>query len=244
MRVKIIIIISRRGGIMKKVLILVLGVLLCTGASSVMALPFLQLYISDAVYDTSTETVVSTSSSFTLYALIDPGSNEYVQGQTYYISAAIAPQIDTAMDLGSFNFDTTLVDVTDDMIYGTAPIEEIAGNLDLPGHGIFPTYFTEFSFTIDGSNMVAAYNVQDDPGGFGSSSSSDFLYYAAFVVDVSGLDPDYVVHFDLYTKADGKIDKFAPFSHDAESAPVPEPATLLLLGSGLIGTGLITKRKI
>jgi threonine dehydrogenase-like Zn-dependent dehydrogenase len=28
---------------------------------------------------------------------------------------------------------------------------------------------------------------------------------------------------------------FAPFSHDAESSQVPEPGTVMLLGSGLVG---------
>lgn len=40
------------------------------------------------------------------------------------------------------------------------------------------------------------------------------------------------------------VNKFAPFSHDAQSTPVPEPATMLLFGTGLVGlAGALRRRK-
>lgn len=228
---------------MKKITLLVILAFII-GTSPALALPYLQLDISDGEYDTTTETVVAISPVFTLYALVDSESTMFAQGETYYISAAVAPQVSEEANLGSFDFNGTTVAVTDDMIYGTAPIDEVSKNLDLPNHGIFPTYFTEFSFTLDPVNRASAYNVQDTPGGFQADSEGS-LYYAAFALDVSGLDPQYAIHFDLYTKnADGSINKFAPFSHDAQSAPVPEPATMLLLGTGLIGLAGIGRNKL
>ncbi|MFH2058959.1 MAG: PEP-CTERM sorting domain-containing protein [Pseudomonadota bacterium] len=60
---------------------------------------------------------------------------------------------------------------------------------------------------------------------------------------------EYEIHFDLNTKkADGSVDKFAPFSHDAESGggdghQVPEPATLFLMGLGLLGMAGVSRKK-
>ena len=53
-------------------------------------------------------------------------------------------------------------------------------------------------------------------------------------------------HFDAYDHilSKSKIKYvFAPFSHDAESAPIPEPASLLLLGSGLFALKLFGYRR-
>ncbi|HAS18026.1 MAG TPA: hypothetical protein DCR39_09160, partial [Nitrospiraceae bacterium] len=42
---------------------------------------------------------------------------------------------------------------------------------------------------------------------------------------------------------DCDITQFAPFSHDAESKKVPEPSTLILLGTGLVALSLWRLKK-
>ena len=211
-----------------------------------LAYPTLQLDIGGGSYDFSTETIVAADNTFTLYAYLIQ-DNYNLLSDTYFISAAISPQISSGgADIGSFTFNGSTINATSDMTYGVPPLESIVSlqgwdSVDLAQHGIFPTYFSEFAFQFSDANQISPYNTQDRAisGGLIPTSGTG-MYYAAFTIDTSLLDPNYVIHFDLYNtklKTGGDIDvtQFAPFSHDAQSAAVPEPSTVLLLGSGLVG---------
>jgi hypothetical protein len=217
------------------------------------AYPSLQLDIGGGVYDPVTETVMATSDPFTLYAFASPSGN-LTAGEivgitgTYYLSVALTPKTSPpGGDFGSFSIlgDSVneTVDVTGDMIFGTPPDPAVASSGDLPSHGIFETYFTQYEIVFDGT-QTTPYNTQDNPGGNLVAGSG--MYDDAFTIDMSLLEEGFGLHFDLYALADdGTIDFKAPFSHDAGGGtpPVPEPATFLLVGSGMAALAMFRRRQ-
>lgn len=247
-----------KGGVvgeLKKALWSIPLLLMWVGAA--MGCPTLQLDIGGGTYSRpgdgqTPESIVAPADTFTLYAFLIPNAGNKLD-DTYYISAAVVPK--TGPDsqyLGSFVFDGTTVNVTQDMTYGIPPLETVITQLkdpgDLPPHGIYYTYFEEFGFKFNQSQQISPYNTQDRAINGGSiPTTGTGMYYVSFQVNVSGLANGYIIHFDLYNtkiKSNGDVDVtwFAPFSHDAESK-VPEPASLLLLGIGFAVLGLAAKKK-
>ena len=239
---------------MKKFIIFLLGMTLLFGVTEIAtATPLLQLDISDGIYDSSGEDVVSTSDDFTLYSLINPVSGQYDpemvnHGWDFNVSVALVPQTTSEDEDGKPNLDFGSF-VMDGVTYVFTDMK--SGNPGIQEHGIFDTYYMEHTFTFTGSNRASDYNVEDNPGGLVVSDTGP-LYFESFAVNTSGLDPGYAIHFDLYNDSYGSVvagKYFAPFSHDAQSgggngAPIPEPATMLLLGTGLIGLAGIGRKKL
>lgn len=234
--------------------LLALGVLGCPGI--IFACPTLQLDILGGTYSApgdgqTNETIVSPGDKFTLFAFLIPNSSNTLN-DTYYISAALVPMVTPpGGNLGSFSFGGQNVIVTTNMTYGIPPLEAVVewDKGDLPRHGIFETYFKEFAFQFNSGQQINPYNTQDRAKtGRSIPTSGSGMYFVTFEVNVSGLSPGYIIHFDLYnTKllCSGDIDvtRFAPFSHDAESrVRVPDAASLLLAGCGLLGIGLLKSR--
>ncbi len=226
------------------------------------AIPTLQLGIAGGIYDSTTETVLSSGLSFALYAFLLPNTSNTI-GDTYYLSMAVTPQISTPANLGSFTYNSNTVNVTSDMTYGNPPIDAFSSSKDsgdLAPHSIFSTYFKETGFSFGSGSQSAAFNTQDYPS-WGPQSGSG-MYYKLFNIDTSNLASGYAIHFDLYnTKlcanskgscggtTDTDITQFAPFSHDAQSATsvtaIPEPETyaMLLAGLGLLGFAMRRRKQ-
>ena len=216
------------------------------------ALPLLQLSIGGGVYDDATDTTISTSPIFTLYAYLTPPTGDAATiadllDDTYYIAAALTPRLTSATDIGSFVYQGTTVNATTDMVYGQPPIETLGDHGgDLPGHGVYDTYFKEFAFTFNGA-LTTAINVENTVGTTPVATPDGTMYYMAFQIDTSNLSPDYQVHFDLYSKNDDfEIKNFAAISHDAGSGEfthAPEPSSVILLGTGALALALHYRRR-
>lgn len=205
------------------------------------ALPTLQIGIEDGYYDGSTETVMVDSDIFTFYALSDT-----LDYSPYKIALSLIPNPSLRPDspaVGDFS-------VTASTGVGSSTISNwIYGTPDnLPTHDVFPTWYKEIQFAYNGESLAEPYNVEQDPDGWVAWDGANFLYSGAFNVDMSGIESGYSLHIDLYSTdgiTTGKNIIFAPFSHDGQGGgdPVPEPATMLLFGTGLAGLAGVTRRR-
>ena len=226
------------------------------------AVPTLQLGITGGTYDNATETIIASSNSFSLYAYLIADAGNPIN-DIYALSMAVTPQVNSPASLGSFTVNGNVVDVTSGMTYGVPPLDATVETTngddshDLASHSIFPTYFAETTFSFSALNQSGIFNTADHPS-FGPQAGSG-MYFKKFDIDVTNLDKEYAIHFDLYnTKlitcgskdkacVSGNLDvtQFAPISHDAQSGPggdgggppneTPEPAPMFLLALGLLG---------
>ncbi len=252
-----------------------LGVALLGLSLSAKAIPTLQLGIADGTYDGLTRTIIASSNAFSLYAYLIPDSDNKIY-DTYKISMAITPQVSNPQNLGSFTVNGNVIDATSGMNYGIPPadltVETTTGgdSHDLPSHSIFPTYFSEESFSFSPTDKTGRFNTAIFPA-LGPQPGTG-MYFKKFDIDVANLDENYAIHFDLYRTeeiteeictnkgrkkkctsigtGELEIEEKAPFSHDAQSGSggggppneVPEPAPMLLLGLGVLGMTWMRKR--
>jgi len=196
------------------------------------AVPDLQLFIPGATYDATTETWITTASSFDLQVI---GANDVIED--VQVSAALVPST-TDPSSGTIT-----------MTGGTGPQSSFTqgtplrgdGN-PLPSHGIFPPPDGTWFVTLPVGDFTPQYTVYDmQPGSSGSALGEIKTIH----VEITGFP---AVHFDAFDHTvvnDNHVRYvFAPFSHDAEQ--VPEPGTFALLGSGalsVVGFGLRARRQ-
>jgi hypothetical protein len=191
------------------------------------------------------ESIFAYEPVFTLYALVNSESPDapdpFVADNKYYLSAALIPSQPETFpdpDLGFYTLDGDIFKVVSDMEYGIPPIGLVSNPGLLPPHGVYETYYIEHEFLLGPlDENTTLYNSQYNPGGPDLDADGS-LYYRAFDVDISGLASGYFLHFDLYTKGSLPIDKFAPFSHDLTTTPVPASVILGMLGLGIAGLKL------
>lgn len=222
-------------------------------AGSAQAIPELQLYIEGATYDAGTETWVAdftAGGTLRLWAIGNvsgPGNHGAISGVK--LSAAYdvgdTPTFtftpSTTGGFGGFTDPSTpgAPSFIQTMTDGSVP--KLSSGSDLPSHGEYGvgTAWSEF--------LLGNFTLSDSPSGDFISSfptpGANGFQINVYDIAVTGTE---TVHFDLYNSIQSKQGakaKFAPFSHDATGTTnVPDGgATLLLLGIGLAGLGVLRR---
>jgi hypothetical protein len=137
---------------------------------------------------------------------------------------------------------------------GSSPI--LGDGSYLPSHGIFGDGVTWQEYYL-GHMTLTDSPIGDFIGSFPSPVTSadgnGLGQINVYDIAIGNVQHGDSIHFDLYDHIEAKNRSkyvFTPFSHDGEGGPdgetyvVPEPTSLLLLGTGVIGLGFWGRRKL
>lgn len=212
------------------------------------AIPELQLYIDGSTYDSATETwVLSGSGSFTLWVIGNVGAVGTIEDVK--LSAAVA-----SSETGTISLTATTASGITDPSTPDAPVATpnfpssdgavpiMGDGSSLPTHGIYGAGTKFFEWNL------GDFSLTDSPiGDFINVFPTSFPQMGqinAYTVNATGFS---TIHFDAYDHflLNEKHVKYvnAPFSHDGEVSPIPEPETYALLLAGLGFIGFFARRR-
>jgi hypothetical protein len=241
---------------LKALFVCLLAVAMFFGLSSkAVAIPELQIYIEGATYDSDTEKWVvdaSAGDTITLWVIGNvngpggKGNISNVQLVAAYEEGDSAPTVEPT----EFTTPQTYDGLTDNQqagnvspILGTGDVPEGLSSHGVYGEGTAWTYWELGTFDQTGDTIADFNGDSPLPTPVGEGGQIN-----AYNVTIEG---EGLVYFDVF----GEIEKpggrngprtqtvFAPYSHVANTN-VPEPATALLLGAGIIGIVALGRKKL
>ncbi len=197
------------------------------------AIPALQLYIDGATWDAVNQTWEISSDSFDLWVLGDVGQ----VGTIFDVNLAASFYGSGTLAIAALGSAPVPVDLGSDET-------QFAGTGFDDGVGTHAEYANANAHNFWG---LGNFTGTSDPIGDYTVgvplSFPDLGQINKYHIDITGYDMVHFDAFDHFVAGDHIFYRKAPFSHDAGTAPIPEPGTLALMGGGLVGLALRRMRR-